>query len=162
MTEKKDNKRIAVIRIKGKPGLNYDLKNTFNKLRLYNKNTCVVVPNTPTFVGMINKIKNLSTWGEINEKTFKELLEKRGKIPGKKMLTDDYMKSKTKKGIAEFSKDFIEFKTNIKDVPGLKPFFKLNPPRGGFERKGIKSQFSQGGVLGYRKDKINELLERMI
>ncbi|MCP3681155.1 MAG: 50S ribosomal protein L30 [bacterium] len=40
--------------------------------------------------------------------------------------------------------------------------FKLNPPRGGFERKGIKKPFSIGGVLGYRADKINELIKRMV
>ena len=55
-----------------------------------------------------------------------------------------------------------DFKKEIKDIPGMKPFFKLNPPKKGFERKGIKVPFAQGGVLGYRKDKINNLLMRMI
>ena len=40
--------------------------------------------------------------------------------------------------------------------------FKLNPPRGGFERKGIKKAFSQGGALGYRGSKINQLLKKMV
>ena len=55
-----------------------------------------------------------------------------------------------------------EFKKELKDVPGLKLFFKLRPPEGGFERKGVKHPFSMGGVLGYRKEKINELLMRML
>jgi large subunit ribosomal protein L30 len=32
----------------------------------------------------------------------------------------------------------------------------------GFERGGIKKPFSMGGSLGYRKNKINELIRRMI
>lgn len=40
--------------------------------------------------------------------------------------------------------------------------FHLNPPRKGFGRKGIKVPFSKGGALGNRKDKINDLIERMI
>ncbi len=40
--------------------------------------------------------------------------------------------------------------------------FKLHPPRGGFERKGTKQPFSNGGALGNRKDKINLLIQRMI
>tara|TARA_Y100000310_G_C20333207_1_gene646227 strand:+ start:122 stop:607 length:486 start_codon:yes stop_codon:yes gene_type:complete len=154
--------RIAVIRIKGKPGLKFDVKETFEKLRLYKKNTCIVVPNNPVYLGMINKIKEASTWGEIDEETFKLLLEKRAKLPGKKALTEEYLKQKLKTDFNTFAKDFMNFNKEIKDVPGMKNFFKLNPPIKGFEAKGIKVPFSLGGVLGYRKDKINTLIRKMV
>lgn len=41
-------------------------------------------------------------------------------------------------------------------------FFRLHPPRGGFERKGIKVPFSRGGAYGYRGKEINELIRRML
>lgn len=40
--------------------------------------------------------------------------------------------------------------------------FRLSPPVKGFERKGIKKSFNIGGALGDRKEKINELIKRMI
>jgi len=40
--------------------------------------------------------------------------------------------------------------------------FRLNPPKGGFERKGIKQPFKTGGALGNRKEKINILIKKMI
>lgn len=40
--------------------------------------------------------------------------------------------------------------------------FRLSPPQGGFERKGIKKPFTKGGVLGYRGSKINALIKKMI
>lgn len=40
--------------------------------------------------------------------------------------------------------------------------YRLSPPRGGFERKGIKKPFTTGGVLGYRKDAINALIQKML
>ncbi|MFH1771048.1 MAG: uL30 family ribosomal protein [archaeon] len=43
-----------------------------------------------------------------------------------------------------------------------KPFFELHPPRGGFERKGTKKSFKQGGALGYRGKKMNDLIKRML
>jgi len=43
-----------------------------------------------------------------------------------------------------------------------KPFFELPPPKGGFERKGIKISFKDGGALGYRGSKINDLVKRML
>jgi large subunit ribosomal protein L30 len=41
-------------------------------------------------------------------------------------------------------------------------FFRMHPPRGGFERKGIKMPFKNGGVYGNRKEKINLLIKRML
>ncbi len=154
--------RIAVIRIKGKPGMKKEIRSTFEKLRLYNKNTCVIIPNTPSYIGMLDKIKHASTWGELDEKTCAELFAKRAKLPGNKKLTDEYMKEKLKTDIKTFAKDFMTFKKEINEVPGMKNFFKLQPPRQGFERKGIKTPFSQGGVLGYRKEKINDIILRML
>lgn len=40
--------------------------------------------------------------------------------------------------------------------------FKLNPPRKGYGRKGVKMPFKLGGALGDRKDKINDLIMRMV
>ncbi len=40
--------------------------------------------------------------------------------------------------------------------------FRLHPPKKGWERKGIKKPLKQGGALGYRGEKINELIKRMI
>jgi len=154
--------RIAVVRIRGSIGVRKEIKDTLKMLRLNNKNSCVVIKNSQPNVGMIKKIKDFVTWGEINEKTFSELLKKRGKIVGKKILTEEYLKGKLKINIDEFSKEFFNSKKELKNVPGLKLYFRLKPPVGGFERKGVKVPYSLGGVLGYRKDKINDLIIKML
>jgi large subunit ribosomal protein L30 len=154
--------RIAIIRITGKQGLNQNIKATFKLLRLYNKYNCVVVPNKPQYIGMIKKVKDFITWGEIDEKTFKMLLEKRGRVAGNKILTEEYLKKEAKTSFTDFIAKFAKGEAELRKIPGLKLFFKLHPPIGGFERKGTKKPFSVGGVLGYRKEKINELLQKMI
>ncbi len=40
--------------------------------------------------------------------------------------------------------------------------FHLSPPRKGYGRKGVKEAFSNGGALGDRGEKINDLLKRML
>jgi large subunit ribosomal protein L30 len=157
-----ESKRIVIIRIAGKTGIKKKIRDTLNMLRLYKKHNCVLIPNTQPYLGMLNKVRDHTTWGEVDEKTCLELFQKRAKLAKKTPLTDEYLKQKLKIDIPAFVKEFIEFKKEIKDVPGLKTFFKLKPPEGGFERKGIKTPFSMGGVLGYRKEKINELLIRML
>ncbi|MFA5887448.1 MAG: 50S ribosomal protein L30 [Candidatus Nanoarchaeia archaeon] len=155
-------KRIAIIRVHGNSKLRHDVVKTFDMFRLYKKHTCVVIPNTASYVGMIAIIKDFITWGELKPEVFRKMLEKRGKLPGNKQLTEAYLKEKLNMGFDEFTKQYFDGKKELKDVPGLKPFFKLSPPLKGFERKGIKTPFSLGGALGYRKDHINELVERML
>lgn len=155
-------RKIAVIRIRGKINIKKDIKDTLNMLRLYNKNYCVIIDNKPLKVGMIKKVKDYITWGEIEEDTLKSLLQNRGKLPGNKRLTNDYLKEKVKIDINSITKEIFESKKSLKDIPGLKLFFRLKPPTGGFEKKGIKTPFSLGGALGYRKEKINELIKKMI
>ena len=155
-------KKIAVIRLRGLMGVKKDIKDTMKMLRLHNKNHCVVINNSPNYIGMLRKVKDYVTWGEINEKTFKELLLNRGRIVGKKNVDEEYIKEKARISSDEFVKEFFNFKKNLKDISGMKLVFRLKPPVRGFERKGIKVPFSMGGALGYRKEKINDLVQRML
>jgi len=156
------NKRIAIIRVRGKKKIKKGIEDTMTMLKLYRKNTCVIVKSTKPYIGMLEKIKDYVTWGEIGEKTFIELLKKRGKLPAKQELSEEYMKEKAKASFEDFAKDFFAFKKELKDIPGLKQFFRLNPPKQGFERKGIKKPYSLGGALGYRKENINNLIKNML
>jgi large subunit ribosomal protein L30 len=154
--------RIAIVRIRGKNHIQKKVADTLKMLRLYKVNGCVVVPGNPIYLGMIQKVKDYITWGEIDEETFKIMFAKRGKTVGDKPLTEDYLKDKVKLSYDDFTKEYFAGKKELKDIPGFKPFFRLSPPSKGYERKGIKKPFSMGGALGYRKEKINILINRMI
>jgi len=125
--------KIAAIRIRGMTGIRKPIKDTMSMLRLYKKNTCSVYETTPSIKGMLLKAKDFITWGEIDEKTYDALVQSRG------------IKAKDKEG---------------KEI--IKPFFRLNPPKGGFERKGIKVPYASGGALGYRGKEIKKLIEKMM
>ena len=153
---------LAVVRIKGKPNVKKEVEKTMQMLKLYRKHGCVVVHAEKSIVGMLKKIERYVTWGEINFEVLKKLLEKRGRLPGNKRLTLDYLKKKVGKNFEELSKELIDSKIEVKDVPGLKSFFKLKPPTKGFERLGARKPYSVGGVFGYRGKEINLLLKRMI
>ena len=116
-------------------------------LNLHRKNHVVVVPDTPALHGMIVKVKDFVTWGEISAEVFKELLEKRG-LPYQGRLQD-----RTK----SYSYPYLTY-----GKKQFKSYFRLNPPLKGFGRKGIKVAFRASGGLGYRADKINDLIKRMV
>ncbi len=153
---------IAIVRVRGRVDVKEDIERTLHLLRLRRKHTCVVLRPNPSVKGMIDKVKDYVTWGEIDKETFKELLLKRGRLVGDKKLTEDYIKEKLGISLDEFVEKVFNGEMELKDLPGLKPFFRLHPPRGGFERGGIKKPFHLGGALGYRGKYINDLIRRMI
>ncbi|PIN80121.1 50S ribosomal protein L30 [Candidatus Woesearchaeota archaeon CG10_big_fil_rev_8_21_14_0_10_30_7] len=53
----------------------------------------------------------------------------------------------------------VEKKLKEKEKNGV---IRLAPPRKGYGRKGVKIPFTQKGAYGDRKEKINDLIERMI
>jgi len=156
------NPNIAIIRIRGRSGVSKQVNDTLDMMRLYKQNGCVIVPNNPQYLGMIRRAKDYITWGEIDKETFTLLFSRRAKVAGNKPLTEEYLKTHVKTDTKGFVEDFFTLKKKLKDVPGLKPYFRLMPPAKGFERGGIKKPFSMGGSLGYRKDLINALIRRMI
>ena len=160
--EIKTKKLLIVVRVRGPAKVNSRINDTMKMLRLYKVNNCIIVENNPNYIGMIEKIKDYVTWGELDLDTFKVLLQKRGRLAGNKILNNEYLMSKLKTTIEEFSKEVFSGKKKLKDIPGLKGFFRLNPPIKGYEPSGIKKPYSMGGALGYRKENINELIRRMI
>lgn len=153
---------FAVIRLKGKVNLKRDIEETLRFLRLNRRNHCIIIPTSKEAIGMIEKVQPYVTWGELNEETLTHMLTKRGRLAGNTRLTEEYVKQKIGKSVKEFAHDLISKKARIKDVPGLKPVFRLKPPTKGLEEKGIKKPYSLGGATGYRGKDINELLMRMI
>jgi len=70
---------IAIIRIKGRVGLRNDINETFERLRLRKKYSCVVLKGSKEEIGMIEKVGDFVAYGEISEEVQKELINKRGK-----------------------------------------------------------------------------------
>jgi len=59
----------------------------------------------------------------------------------------------------EISEETVKLLKEKRDQ-GKKAFF-LHPPRGGFERKGIKVSYTSGGALGLR-DNMDTLVQKMM
>lgn len=150
----------AIIRIRGRTGIKKNIADTLDMLNLTRISHAVVIPETPSYKGMLQKAKDYITWGEVSEETFKKLLAQRGRLPGNKRVTDEYVKENTDyDSVESLAVAIFNQETTLKEN-GLKPLFRLNPPRKGYE--GTKKTFVEGGALGYRSENINELLEKMI
>lgn len=140
--------KIAIIRVRGSIRVKKEIKDTLDMLHLYNQNCCVVIEDKSNILGMIKKIKDYVTYGQIDDSTLKLLFEKKGE-EFKEKIEDRKSKIKYNKFIIYNNKKY-------------RKYFRLSPPKKGFGRKGIKKSFSKGGASGYRGDKINDLIIRMV
>ncbi|MCS7122136.1 MAG: 50S ribosomal protein L30 [Archaeoglobaceae archaeon] len=150
---------LAVVRLRGTVEVHGKIDYTLKLLRLHKRYHCVLVPDTRSYRGMLNVVKDYIAYGEIDAETLSMLLRERGKLVGNKKLTDEYVKEKTSyENIDEFAKAVIEKRASLKDLPDLKPVFRLHPPRGGL--KNIKWHYPIGS-LGYHGRDIKKLLYKM-
>ena len=108
----------------------------------------MVVDDNKVNKGMLHLVRNFVAYGTLNKETLEKLIEKRAQLIDKTKKTD----------LRTVAEDFSNGK-KLKDM-NVKPFFRLHPPRGGIDSKihfGKKK-----GVLGDNKDKINDLILRML
>ena len=151
----------VVIRVRGIPDVNRDIVHTMDLLGLNRVNHAVVVPETDSIKGMLQKAKDYVTWGEVDQETLAAMIRARGRVAGDDSVTDDYLKEKSEFATVEdLAKAIIENDYKMQDVDGVKPVFRLHPPVKGYE--GNKRSFQNGGALGYRGAKINDLINRML
>ena len=68
-----------------------------------------------------------------------------------------------KTSFEDLAKAVVAGEVGIRDLyrAGLKPRFRLHPPRGGFKRS-LRRAATDGGELGYRGPAINLLVKRMV
>jgi large subunit ribosomal protein L30 len=150
----------AIVQVRGVVNTRREIKDTLKMLRLHHINHCVLVPDTPEYLGMIRKVKDFVAYGEVDAATIEVILRTRGRVVGNFPLTDDYIRANSAfSGISEFAAALAIGEARLHDIPGLKPVLRLHPPRKGYRT--IKRTVQQGGALGYYGEEINALLYKM-
>jgi large subunit ribosomal protein L30 len=148
-----------VVRIKGTVNIPSWARTTLDGLNLDRRFRATIVPETPESLGMLRKVKEVVAWTKADSGIVKELLEKRGRKEGYKPLTKADL-PKEYKSIDDLAAAIAENKVSMSKVEGIKPWFALSPPKGGFKRK-TKQQYAQAGVLGEDKELV-EIVKRML
>ena len=137
---------ILVIRISGMVEVPTTVNDTLSRIRLRRKYAAVLLKETDDNYKLLSHVRNFVAFGTVDSATLVELIAKRGQVmKGKKIDAAKVAAEVEKKSLPEL---------------GLKPFFRLHPPRGG-----IKSKLHyplKGGVLGDNKADINVLVRRML
>ncbi len=158
MTEQR--RCLAVVRVRGVSDVFREIRETMELLHLPRNCHATLLDNRPGYVGMLKKAQHYLTWGEISKENIALLLKKRGRLVGNKKLTDEYAKEIGYKSLDELAEAIHKTKVEFNKLSRIKPVFRLHPPSKGFKGK-VKKSYTTGGVTGYRRENINNLIKRM-
>lgn len=151
----------AVIRVRGTINISPHTKKTLELLMLNRPHHMVLVDESSNQKNMVLKAKDYLTFGEIDQKSLELLLSKRGRLEGNKRISKEKLKEFKASDFSDLAGQIIKNGKKLREL-GIKRVFRLNSPKTGFERKGVKKSFNVGGALGYRGQEINLLLEKMM
>jgi large subunit ribosomal protein L30 len=148
-----------VVRIKGTVNIPQWAKTTLDGLNLDRRFRATIVPESDEYLGMLRRVKEEVAWTKADAGIVKELLEKRGRKTGYKPISKSDL-PKEYKDIDDLATAIAGDKVAMSKLEGIKPWFALGPPRGGFKRK-TKTQYAQNGVLG-EDGELAEIVKRML
>ncbi|MCI4358003.1 MAG: 50S ribosomal protein L30 [Thermoplasmata archaeon] len=148
-----------IIRVRGSIHARRDIVETLERLNLSRPNHATVVPEAPTYHGMIIKVQGYVTWGEAEAETLTLLVQERGRPPaGAPPSAPESTASASSSETASVVATVLE--RGLGAAQGLRPLFRLHAPKGGW--RSTKKPFASGGALGYRGRTINDLARKML
>lgn len=135
-----------VVRMRGTVNVPYWANTTLESLNLSKKFRATIVPESTEYSGMLNRIRQLVTWCRVDNETVKNLLDKKGRKTASQPLKESDL-PKEYGNLDKLAIDIANDTVVLSKLNGIKPWFALNPPRGGF-KKSVKKQTTQNGILG--------------
>ncbi|MFP4045468.1 MAG: 50S ribosomal protein L30 [Candidatus Aenigmatarchaeota archaeon] len=147
----------AVVRIRGTPGTDRKILDTLEMLNLKKKYNCTLIPEESSYEGMLNRVQNFVTWGEIDKELLAKIIEKRARHKEGKDI-EELLEENEMDSTEDLAEAILEEKSLKKF--NLNPTIPLSPPSGGFKNKTKK--IYPKGESGYRGKEIKKLLKKMV
>jgi large subunit ribosomal protein L30 len=151
---------IAIVRVRGLKNVRVDIRDALKSLNLDRKNNCVLV-SLPETSGMLEKVRDYAAFGKVKTETIAKLVQKRGRLAGDKAITAHSLKVHNVNSFTEFATAVESQKMTLKQL-GIKPVFRLNSPKKGYGKIGIKKPTSLKGPLGFHPEGLDEFLQQMM
>jgi large subunit ribosomal protein L30 len=149
-----------VVRMKGTVNVPYWARITLESLSLNKRFRATIIPENAQTLGMLRKIKEFVSWTSVDTEFIREFIEKRGRSSSSRLLSaadsaadsaapdnpngqinDNNTENKESQNV-DLSKIVSIISQNelyLSKISGIKPWFALNPPKGGFKRKSKRS-----------------------
>jgi large subunit ribosomal protein L30 len=109
---------------------------------------------------MLSSAKEHIAWCNLDREIAEKLLSNRAETSDGRKVSEDSLKGSKFASFSELASALANGQAELTSELGLRQFFRLSPPKGGFKRS-IRRQYSQGGILGPNKE-LPKIVEKMI
>jgi large subunit ribosomal protein L30 len=150
---------LLVVNLHGAINSSAPVRKALNELWVVRKFSASVVGDDAPTVGMLKRCKDYVAWTPIEEGLLSDLLEKKGMVSTTRRLDQDALKKLGFKNHKDMAAKMVKEQSRLSANPGVLPFFRLAPPRGGF-RRSLRRQSTEKGMLG-NNPKLEEVVRRM-
>ena len=151
---------LLVVNFHGAINSSSAVRKALDELKVIRRFSATIVPDDSPTIGMLKLCKDRLAWSPIETEFLASLLKERGMVSTDRHLDADSLKRAGFKTHAEMAKKMAENGTRLSAVEGVRPFFRLAPPRGGFKRS-LRRQYTERGLLG-SNPKLEEIVRRMV
>ncbi len=151
---------FLVLNLHGRINSSAPVRKALGELKVEKKFTATVVTDDAPTLGMLKLCKDYLAWAPLDRELLVALLKKRGMVSTTARLDDAALVSMGLKKHEELAEMMMKEELRLSEVKGIRPFFRLAPPKGGFKTS-LRRQFSEKGTLG-SNPKLSELVRRMI
>ena len=154
--------KLIVVNLHGLINVPRATRETLIQLGIGKRFAATVVGDDSVSKGAVHRCKDYVAWAPLDSDLLTALLQSRGRVSSSKTLDGEALKAMGFKTYADLAQAIIKGETSdrLSSVKGLKPFFGLSPPKGGF-RRSSRRQFKQGGILG-ENPQLPEIVRRML
>ncbi|HYC11393.1 MAG TPA: hypothetical protein VEC02_01875 [Nitrososphaerales archaeon] len=151
---------LLVVNLHGKINSSTPVRKALCELKVERKFSASLVPDDPATLGTLKLCKDYVAWAPTDAKLIAVLLEKRGMVSERARLDAHALTGMGFKKHQELADKMLKEQLRLSQVQGVRPFFRLSPPRGGF-RVSLRKQFSEKGMLG-SNPKLPDIVRRMV
>ncbi len=151
---------LLVVNLHGKIDSPEPVRKALTELKVERRFSASLVPGDGPTLGMLRLCKDYLAWGPVDSALLSDLLKKRGMVSESRRLDAGALKGLGFKKYEEMAEKLLKGGARLSSLEGIRPFFRLSPPRGGF-KSSSRRQASERGILG-NNPKLPDLVRRMI
>ncbi len=151
---------VLVLNLHGKINSSAPVRKALGELKVERKFSASVVTDDANTVGMLKLCKDYVAWSPVDVELLTTLLKERGMVSTTSRLGTEALSAMGFKKHQDLAEKMVKEQLRLSQVKGVRPFFRLAPPKGGF-KVSLRRQFSESGLLG-SNSKLSELVRRML
>jgi large subunit ribosomal protein L30 len=151
---------LLVVNLHGQINSSTPVRKALNELWVAKKFSASVVTDDAPTVGMLRLCKDFVAWCPIDEELLADLLKKRAMISATRRLDASTLKELGCNKPEDLAAKMVKDQVRLSALNGVLPYFRLAPPKGGFQRS-LRRQATEHGLLGNNPN-LDGIVRRMI